>query len=350
MRIQNDILKAEKQFGEKLLYLDKNENRFGCSPLVTKVIRSSLNGKSLYKYPNPDANPLKEKIANKMGVSKSNIIVGNGSIDIEHMIFDSFLAPDDTVAIINPSYEMFEILASTHGSKIIKIRLGNKFELHVKDLIEKTRLSSCKIVMLCNPNNPTGNIFPKVQIKRILDELKNNIILIDETYAEYAQQTSLHLLRSYHNLLIIRSFSKAYGLAGLRVGYGIADSTIIEILKRVRIPCCVNTVAQLAAKVALDDTEYLKEVVNNTRKEVTRIIKEMENIKEVKPFPSQANFILIQLSLPYSVNDLWKYLLSNGIVVRIFNNPILQNYFRVSVGIPSENSYFIEKIRDYFER
>jgi histidinol-phosphate aminotransferase len=347
--VEKELTEAKRKFGDRLIYLDRNENRFGCSPLVTKIIRNSLTEKFLSKYPDPDAQTLKAKIANRTGLSESNVIIGNGSIEVQQMVFRAFTNPGDAVLILDPSYKMFETLASTHGCNIIKVKLGRSFELNVDDLIEKAKAFSCKMLMLCNPNNPTGNLFSQKHIQRIVTNLKKCIILIDETYAEYAEKTSLPLIRSYDNVLITRTFSKAYGLAGLRVGYGIADRHLIEILNRVRIPCCVNAIAQLAAEVALDDFEHLKRVLTVTRIERDRIIRQMEKIREIKPFPSQTNFVLVRVNRPHKVKDLWKYLLSHGIVVRTFENSMLKDYFRVSVGTPSENSKFLKALSSFFK-
>jgi len=322
-----------------ILFLDKNENKLGCSPNVISSIRqSTLN--NISNYPDDSCIQLKKKLAHHFALNHSNFLVTNGSIEALDIIFKTFKM--NKIIVPNFTYWAYEAFAKIHNQDVFKIPLEDDFSIDIYKLIDKAKKEKeSSIIFLCNPNNPTGKLVSYEEIAMLLESLRDSLIVIDEAYAEFARTSSTNLIKEYNNLIVIKSFSKAYGLAGLRIGYAVAAEEIIRFLSYSQIPFSVSSIAQIAADAALDDQEYLTYVVDYTEENRKMLQKELMKFQSIETIPSTANFILTKLEITKAV-DLFNFLLNNKVVVRLFKQDTnLFNFIRISLGTEKDNQYLI---------
>lgn len=322
-----------------IFFLDKNENKLGCSPKVITAIKESILS-NISNYPDDSCSQLKEKLACHFSLNHTNFLVTNGSIEALNLIFKTFKI--HKIIIPNLTYWAYEAFAKIHTREVFKVPLEDDFSIDIHKLIDKAKKEGgSSIILLCNPNNPTGKLVSYEEITMLLESLKDSLIVIDEAYAEFARTTYINLIKEYNNIIIIKSFSKAYGLAGLRIGYAVAAEEIIRFLSYSQIPFSVSFIAQVAAKAALDDQEYLTYVVDRIEENRKMLLKELTKFQFLNPIPSTTNFILIKLETAKAV-DLFNFLLSNKVVVRLFRQDTnLFNFIRISLGSEKDNQYLI---------
>ena len=311
--------------------LASNENNYGPSPKVREAICSGLDRLKTYPYL---GDKVIESIAQYAGCGKENIMLGNGSDELIESVFRAFKGP---AAGANPSYGEYRLFSQVLGTEFITSDLNQDFSFNANRFIAETKRAN--ILMLCTPNNPTGTTIVKEDIKKVLDEGK--LTVIDEAYMEFCGKTSIELVKKYPNLIILRTFSKAFALAGLRIGYAVSNPEIIEVMSKVRPRLSVNSVALDAALGALSDVEYMK-------KTVEKIIADRENLYNVinKKFPavkSESNFILFDAS-PKKSQEVCDAFLKEKIILRDFGKikGFRGEYLRVSVGTKEENNKFLQ--------
>ena len=316
---------------EGYIKLASNENNYGPSPQVIKAIKD--NAGFVYKYIPSDI-MLTEKIAEYCGVNPENVIAGNGSDEVIDMIFKTFNGP---VLSFYPSFSEYKIYSELLNEKYCDITLESDFSFDVNKFIEAS--TDANILVLCTPNNPTGEIIKREYIEQVLCEGK--ITVVDEAYFEFSGESIVDLIKDYENLIVIRTFSKAFALAGLRAGYAIGNEKIIRYLYRVKPPFNVNSLAQVAAITALDDLDYMNDIVNRILGD--RKILEKELGKRFRIFPSHANFILIDVS-PITADEFYGKLLKNKIIVRNFGRfkGFDGEYIRITIGTNEENEKLVE--------
>ena len=332
--------------------LNTNENAFLPSPKVVGAIRSALGeGDGLRLYPNPTSAPLREAVAKFHDVSESQVIIGNGSDDILNLLFRVFCNSEKRAGMMEPSYSLYPILSGIQGSHIIKVDFNREMQLD----IEAIKSCGANLFFLTNPNAPTGVAFSTKEIRRLL-EVFEGILVVDETYAPFAEESAIELLKEFPHLVITRSFSKAYGLAGLRVGYGLASAEVIDLLDRVRDSYNVDYLAQAGAQVALEDKQYYEETT-------AKIIALRDNYQGALEalgwfvYPSQANFLFAEpkdsqgkVGLTVAV-ELYEFLLDHKILVRHFaKHALTQSFLRISVGSEPEMLRFMEIIEKWQEK
>ncbi|MBZ4672228.1 MAG: histidinol-phosphate aminotransferase [Deferribacteraceae bacterium] len=342
------IKELERELGiKKAVKLASNENPLGIPEKAKKAIIDNLD--EMNRYPLGDAYYLREKLANKLSVKKEELIFGTGSNEIIELLIRTFVKDGETVLSYAPSFSVYGIIAQAAGSRCEWVKMKDGFEVDFEGLknsiTEKTR-----IVFLANPNNPTGTYFSEEALVDFLESIsEDKIVALDEAYIEYVDAgdypNSLKLMKKYKNLIVMRTFSKAYGLAAFRIGYAVGDSEAIDMLNRVRQPFNVNMLAQLAAEAALDDTDFLRKSIKTNREGKAYLYKEFENLG-LKYTPTQANFILVNVVDGKKVFD---DLLKEGVIVR-FLGPGLAEYVRVSIGTEEENKFFIEKLKKVLGR
>jgi len=306
--------------------LASNENNYGPSPKVVERLREAAP--QVYKYPFKDK-LLREAIANYAGVAPENIICGNGSDEIIELVLKAFEGPS---AGVLPSFSEYKIISKTLGVEYIETPLNPDFTLDTDAFLKNS--AKANLLFLDNPCNPTGGVIPRDDLVKILEAGK--ITVIDEAYFEYYGETLAGKLEKFKNLIILRTFSKAFGLGGLRVGYAIAGEEVIKFLDKVHPPFNVNSLAQEAALAALDDIEYMKEVVKKTVADREMLAEKLGS--RFKVFPSQTNFILLDVS-PSTAEEFFKQMLGANIVVRKFGEfPGFEGeYARITVGTSEEN-------------
>lgn len=321
--------------GEAKVFLDANENSFG-SPL-----QESCN-----RYPDPLQWELKRKIAGIKGVPAENIFLGNGSDEAIDILFRIFCEPGkDNVLICPPTYGMYEVSAHINDVEVKKVNLTNDFQLDIEKISE-TVDNNTKLLFICSPNNPTGNSIHKLDIEFILNNFKG-IVVVDEAYINYSRQkTCIGELIEYGNLVVLQTFSKAWGLAGLRVGMAFASEDIIELFNKVKPPYNVNSLSQQAVVKALDNIHQVNEWIKVTVAERTKLIAALGKLLFVKRiYDSDANFILVKVN---DAHGIYEHLKSAGIIVRDRSKvELCEGCLRITVGTPEENILLADTLKAY---
>ena len=321
--------------GKASVFLDANENAYG-SPVEERYNR----------YPDPLQWQLKFQLARIKGVPAENIFVGNGSDEIIDLAYRIFCEPKkDNVIICPPTYGMYEVSGNINDVEIKKVNLTADFQLDVESILNAVD-ENTKLLFICSPNNPTGNNMKREDVEMLLNNF-NGIVIIDEAYINYSKQrTFIAELTEYPNLIVMQTLSKAWGLAGLRIGLCYASMDIIDLLNKVKPPYNINEASQHIALQALQRTELVNDWIREVVQQKEVIVSALKDIAFVKQiYPSDANFILIK------VNDaaaLYKYLSDNEVVVRNRSKDIgCENCLRITIGTPEENSNLIKILNAY---
>lgn len=325
--------------GKEGVFLDANENTFG-SPTY-------FEGVKLNRYPDPLQLSVKEKLSKIKGLPIENIFLGNGSDEAIDILFRAFCNPGkDNVIVCPPTYGMYEVSANINDVEVVKVPLiPETFQLDELNIL-KSMNSNTKLIFICCPNNPTGNGVAWNTIKKILESF-NGIVVIDEAYINFASYRSLiPELTNYPNLVILQTLSKAWGLAGLRVGMAFASEPIIDIFNKIKPPYNINIVSQELVLKALDNIKQTNEWIKSIVSERERLSKEFEEFSFVnKIYKSEANFILIKVDEPES---LYYYLTQNQMVVRDRSKVFLcEGCLRITIGTKEENNLLIETFKKY---
>ena len=326
---------------ESIIKLDANENPYGCSPRVSQALAAITD---INVYPDSGQLELRKLLADYTGVAMGHIVAGAGSDQLIDLILRLFLEPGDEVINLVPTFAMFRFFTELNGGTVVEVPRDENFAVNVS-AIKRAITKKTKMILLATPNNPTGTLMPKEDILKLLDS--GLPVLVDEAYYEFSGETIASLVGQYKNLMVLRTFSKWAGLAGLRIGYGLFPTKIAEHLLRIKEPYCVNVAALVAVRESLKDVDYLMGRVRAIIAERERLFSELGRIKWLKPFPSQANFILC--SVLAGARRLQQELEDRGILVRYFDEPQLRDCSRISVGRPEENDILFETLNELGE-
>lgn len=324
--------------------LASNENPLGPSKKALAVLKKGLEG--LHRYPEGSGRRLREVIAQKTKLKPEQVILGNGSDEIMDLAAKTFLEPGEEAIIGDLTFAIYHICVTAHHGLSVRVPLRDgRYDLEAiaARLSPKTRL-----VFLCNPNNPTGTMVGRKELDRFLSRLPGHILVVmDEAYAEYADDpdfpNTIEDVRRAAPILVLRTFSKMYGLAGLRIGYGLAASEVVEAMNQTRLPFNTNSLAQAAAIAALSDEGHVARSLRVNR-EGRRYLSESLKALGLKCLPSQANFIYLDVGRDGGA--VYEQLLRRGVIVR----PIQDHWFRVSVGRPVENRRFVKALADVLKK
>ena len=336
---------------KNIIKLSANESALGVSSKVKKV----LNNKNLAlsKYPDSKAQVLRKEISNKFNCDFSKIICGAGSDEIIQMICQLYLKPTDEVIVPQYSFLMYRIYAQIVGAKVVFAKEKN-FKVLVAEIIKKITKKT-KIVFIANPNNPTGTYLNKLELLELREKMKKNILLVlDDAYFEYMQnkdyQSGLDLFKNKNNVIVIRTFSKIYGLASLRVGWGHASKKIITAMNIVKPPFNVNQLAQIAATAALKDRNFINQSVKHNVLEANKVKNTLEKLN-IFSNEVTANFLLLNFDrCKFSANYVLKKLQSKRIILRSTEEGYnIKNKLRLTIGSKKENSKFIKAIKVIFK-
>lgn len=341
------IEEVQRELGlADIIKLASNENPLGPSPKAVAAIQDAA--KKVSFYPEGAAPALRRALAEKLSISPEMLVFGNGSDEILHLLCETLLTPGECEIIQgDPSFSMYEIYATLANVCAKKVPLKNF--THDLEGIAAAVTPQTRLIFIANPNNPTGTVNTQAQIETFLDKLPDHVFAVfDEAYYEYVEHPEradlLPLIREGRNLMVTRTFSKAYGLAGLRVGYGIARPEIASLLNRARSPFNVNLIAQAAALAALDDTEHLAASVEANSAGKKQLYAGLARLGI--PFvPTEANFILIDIS-PRASQDVFDALLRKGIIVRAGAGLGYPNHIRVTIGTKEQNQRFLSALED----
>ncbi|MFH2219407.1 MAG: histidinol-phosphate transaminase [Pseudomonadota bacterium] len=333
----------EREYGiSKSIKLASNENPLGPSPLAVKAIQNAVG--KLNRYPDGSGHDLVHRLAEHLSVSPGNIVLGNGSDEILSMLTIALLKPGDEALLPQPSFLMYEIAVRCAGVKPVSVPLTSR-----SIDLEKIRDSvspGTRMIFLCNPNNPTGTIILKKEFENFLNGLPNDVVVVmDEAYIEFVRNKDcargIEHLDSDRPLVTLRTFSKAYGLAGLRIGYGVMPAEIANLLNRVRMPFNANTLAQVGAVAALDDDVFLRKTLRLVHEELDFLWDRLEQMG-VRYFPSESNFFLIDVAK--DADEVFETMLQQGVIVRSMRSYGYPEYIRINVGLHDENIRFIEAL------
>jgi histidinol-phosphate aminotransferase len=349
------IEEVERELGLKnIIKLASNENPKGPSKRVLTAIE--MASKNISQYPDGNGFYLKQAIANKYAITDEMITLGNGSNDVLDIIARAFLGPNREAVYSEHAFIVYSIATQSASavSKVAKACLPNSEQPYGHDLAAMRRLVSDKtsVVFIANPNNPTGTWLDVTELENFINDLpKHVIVVLDEAYCEYSEtydeNSSIEWVQRYPNLIVTRTFSKAYGLAGLRVGYSISHSEIAELLNRIRQPFNVNSLALVAAKEALVDDNYLVE----TRELNDKGLKQLENgfsALDLCYIPSKGNFITVEVGS--SAVKIYEKLLNEGVIVRPISGYDLPNHLRVSIGTAEQNEILLKALKKVLTR
>jgi histidinol-phosphate aminotransferase len=326
---------------ETILDFSVSCNPFGSPPGV----REALADISVERYPDSEASELKQALAVKLNIASGKLIIGSGSTELIRLIATAYFEPNDLVLIPQPTYGEYKVACHLASTKILKQPLLKEpdFRLNVPETIKLIHKYRPKAVFLCNPNNPTGQYMSKEQVEQIMSSYQSSLVILDEAYIAFTENAwSSQDMVNLGSLIILRSMTKDYALAGLRLGYAIANEPIISILKRACPPWNVNTPAQKAGIIALNADSYLKECTGKIREARDFLIKELE-LLGLPPLPSQTNFFLVKVGNALAFRQA---LLKKGILVRDCTSFGLPQYIRLAPRTLPECQKLIEAIKE----
>lgn len=324
--------------------LDANENPFSWPEgMREQVFNDAI---ALNRYPDGGALELKQALSRYTGIPAEGILTGNGSDELIQLIMTTFGGEKKAVALHPPTFSMYWAAAQVTSTDIVEVPLlaGADFEvrLDVDGILEVAARPEVHIIILCNPNNPTGTLYPQEDIMRIVKE-SGKIVIVDEAYAEFSGETVMGQIQNNPNLIVMRTFSKAFGMAALRLGYLLGQPSTIELLNRARQPFNVNTMTQRAGVLALEYLEDYNEQIRSLVQETQIIYETLKGISGIKVFPTGANFVLFQ---PENPDVVYQELIKQGYLVRNMGNlPVLGKALRMSAGLPEENRRLLEVLR-----
>jgi histidinol-phosphate aminotransferase len=321
--------------GEASVFLDANENAYG-SPLEQQYNR----------YPDPLQYKVKKRLSDIKGVPPRNIFLGNGSDEAIDVLFRSFCNPGvDNVILVPPTYGMYEVSANINDIKINRVPLTEEYQLNMEGIAEAIN-GNTKMIFICSPNNPTGNSINRDDIETLLANF-SGLVVIDEAYINFSRQkTFIQELTEYANLVVLQTLSKAWGLAGLRVGMAFASEEIIEVMNKVKPPYNINEASQELALKALQNIDqvngWIKEILLQ-RDKLVLTLKDFDFVLDI--YPSDANFILVKTTDPKGI---YNFLVEKGIIVRDRSKvDLCEGCLRITVGTPAENDILLQTLQNY---
>ncbi|MBT5954204.1 histidinol-phosphate transaminase [bacterium] len=320
--------------------LASNENPFGPAATIDDIKNENV---SLERYPDATSESLIESIASTYSLSEQSIILGNGSDELLQMIGQCFLNPKDEVLTVQPTFSIYKLVSTICAATYKEIPLNN-FQYDIPALLQAITPKT-KLIFLANPNNPTGTLLTQSDIEQILSKLTNGILVLDQAYAEFASDPSygngIPFIQTHKNVCVLQTFSKLYGLAGLRLGYALGHPELISLIAKLKMPFNVNSMALKAGTIALKNKKFIQKTLDNNETEKAFIYAEFDRLK-ISYVETHANFILFYGD--WFAADVTEKLLQKGIIVRPLNSFGLPNAIRVSIGTRDQNQNFIDTL------
>lgn len=320
--------------------LDANENpndlfRNYHEYFLNEIIKNNIN-----RYPDPTSLRIRKELSKYTGIHEDNLICGNGSDEIIGLIINAFVDKGDNIVIHVPTFSMYKITATISGANVIEVESDENFNIDINKIIKKANENNAKLIFLCNPNNPTGNVIKRDDILKVLHDT-NSIVVVDEAYFEFYGQTVIDKIDE-ERLIVIRTLSKAFALAGARIGYAAANKKIINVLNKIRSPYNLNTFSQIAGIVMLKNIDDVKKSIDEIKCEKEYILNQLQDLNGIKLYNGCGNFLLIKFE---EYNKAVKLLKEHGISVKSFNSGSLKGCIRVTIGKRYENDRFINTVK-----
>lgn len=337
------IDEVEREYGiTNSVKLASNENPLGPSPKAVKAMEAAI--KKVHRYPDEPGFALLNRIADHTGVRPEQVIIGNGSDEVLGMLSLALLQPGDEVVVPSPSFLMYAIVTQTAGANLIEVPLKG-LAIDLEGVLSKVTAKT-RLIFICNPNNPTGAVVSREDFGRFLDALPEDlVVVVDEAYIQFVRDPQcaqgLDFMANGTPVVVLRTFSKAYGLAGLRVGYGVMPKEVADVLNKVRMPFNANAVAHAAAEAALDDEAFLRQSIDLAHQSLDMLYAELDK-RGIGYHPSQANFFLVDVTR--DANQVFEEMLRQGVIIRSMAGYGFPEYIRVNIGLPDENRRFLEAL------
>ena len=323
---------------EQVVKLDGNENLYGTSPRVAEALRRF---EGYHIYPDPRQRRIREALAEYVGTTPDRVVAGVGSDELIDLLLRLFVGPDDRVIQCVPTFAMYATFTELVGGKLVSVPLDETFGIDV-DGVRLAAQEGAKVLFIASPNNPTGTLVSESTVRRLLD--LDLMVVVDEAYYEFSNNTVASLIPEHPNLVVLRTFSKWAGLAGMRVGYGIMDPAVAERLLVIKPPYNLAAASEMALLASLEDRELLLSRVKMIIQERDRLFVQLKQIDGVDPAPSCANFFLCRLPEGKG-RQVYEGLARRGIFVRYYSTPLLRDCIRASVGLPHHNQALVEALR-----
>ena len=327
---------------DEIIKLNGNENPYGPSPKAVGAVAKA----PMHVYPDPLQRRIRQSLANYTGLGEEHIIAGAGSDELIDLLFRLFIEPGDTILDFEPTFAMYAFCARVCGGRVVMLQRDELFEIDM-DAVKDAVGERTKILFVSSPNNPTGNLVSERQVSELLET--GLMVVIDEAYYEFCDQTVAHMVPQHENLVVLRTMSKWAGLAGLRIGYGIMSPGLVDHIVDIKSPYNVNVAAEAALLASLEDAPALMANVRKIIAERERLHQALEALPGVTPCPSQGNFILCQFAEPGEAQRAYGELAGRGIFVRSFSSERLRDSFRVAVGTAYQTDAFIAALREILE-
>ena len=343
-KVRKTVLELSKYVvsqDRSVIKLNQNESPYDLPSELKSLVLKRLKKMKWNRYPFLDAEGLISAISQYTGFSEAEIVIGNGSNEILSAVFQTFCEMGDKVVFVSPGFSIYPRLARIMGLGICEVPLFKNYSFNVDAIVENSHRA--KMIVVASPNNPTGTVLSINQIKTILKGI-NCPLVLDEAYFEFYGVTAQNLIYDFENLIIIRTFSKAFGLAGIRLGYLLAKREIAEAIRKIRLPFSVGMFQQIVGETVLSHSEFTKKYTEKIIKEREKLYDEMSRIPRIKPIRSKTNFIFFTLE-NILARDLFETLYKRKILIRYFDDKNLKYALRVTVGTSSQNNIFLEKLK-----
>lgn len=336
-----ELVPYKANYMPQLVPLDANESPFPWPEGMRKELLSE--NFSFNRYPDGAGQDLRQAIGAYTGTSPEGILIGNGSDELIQLMLLTFGGLGKSLIIHPPTFSMYQIYALLTNTTVVKVPLIDGLSLDTDQMLKASLSPEAHIIFICNPNNPTGSLFPKEDILKLVRE-SGKIVVVDEAYAEFSEETLIPEIACYPNLVVMRTFSKAFAMAGLRVGYLVGQPETIALINRVRPPFNVNSLSQRAGILALNYLPDYHVLIQRIKQETQKLSIGLQQIPGITVYPTSANFILFKVLDP----DLWAAeLLKHGFIIRNMGSlPVLGHCLRISAGLPEENLEFLQAVQE----
>lgn len=337
IKLKPSVEKLQAYFVNDIPYRVKLDANEGSNYLLTDGLKIDDFKPNL--YPDSDSKVLREKMSQYYGCKSENIMVGNGSSELINTVINAYCDKNDKVMGFVPSFSMYQTYCDLCGAAYAGIEAESDFSQNIDKLISAAKEQNPKIVILCTPNNPTGYVTSREDIVKLVDSVNNSLIIIDEAYADFSETTVINLINKYENLIVMRTLSKAFGLAGLRVGALIANEETVNYIWKVKVPYNINILSQYSAELALGNIDRVNEYINNVKSLRHKLSEELKWLN-FEVYESGSNFIFVKPP----VDSLFEKLMACGILIRKFTHKNIV-YNRITVGTKEENKILIDEIK-----
>jgi histidinol-phosphate aminotransferase len=323
---------------ERIVKLDANENPYGPSP---KVAAALARAQTYHLYPDPEQRKVRAALGGYVGFEPEWLVAGAGSDELIDLLVRLFVPPGESILNFPPSFSFYPFLASVQGASVANVQRRADHTIDLEEALVAAK--DARMTVVASPNNPSGTLLPRKDVEALAQI--GRPLVIDEAYTEFSGESCVELVRRYPNLIVLRTLSKWAGLAGLRIGYMIADPSLIDVIMRVKQPYNVNAAAEVAVLASLEDLDYLQGLVRAIIAEKQRLQAELSRLPGFEVSPSSANFLLCRLE-GLNARDVHARLIERGVLVRYFDTPLLRNHLRISAGRPDQTGVLLSALRE----